>query len=225
MWTYIFYYFFAVKWVWNICKKFVQASKLLPIFWIVSHLTAFCAWHSSPHLQVTPVQLMRPGIGWNTSCAEGDFTQHLLLGLIFTGRCRLLICSVQSCWYWVNLEPRPSPSTLQGYETDLRTHKLLVKVERLCRRGSLEEHSTDCGYQSYREEGDSRGITHNYSTTKISDFSNKPFCLQLSHNWHSTYFLFLSTPPLGSFQLGKQWEGMQLRNLTIKLTIFPCKKT
>ena len=29
-----------------------------------SHLTAFCAWDSSPHLPVTPSQLMRPGIGW-----------------------------------------------------------------------------------------------------------------------------------------------------------------
>ena len=27
-----------------------------------SHLTAFCAWDSSPHLPVTPAQLMRPGI-------------------------------------------------------------------------------------------------------------------------------------------------------------------
>ena len=38
-----------------------------------SHLTAFCAWDSSLHLPVTPAQLMRPGIGWNTSCALGDF--------------------------------------------------------------------------------------------------------------------------------------------------------
>jgi len=34
---------------------------------------AFYAWDSSPHLLVTPVQLMRPGIGQNTSCAVGDF--------------------------------------------------------------------------------------------------------------------------------------------------------
>ena len=36
-----------------------------------SHLTAFYAWYS--HLPVTPVQLMRPGIDRNTSCAVGDF--------------------------------------------------------------------------------------------------------------------------------------------------------
>ena len=28
---------------------------------------------SSPHLPVTPAQLMRPGIGQNVSCAVGDF--------------------------------------------------------------------------------------------------------------------------------------------------------
>ena len=39
-----------------------------------SHLTAFYAWYySSPHLPVTPAQLMRPGIGRNASCAVGDF--------------------------------------------------------------------------------------------------------------------------------------------------------
>ena len=27
-----------------------------------SYLTAFCAWDSSPHLPVTPAQLMRPGM-------------------------------------------------------------------------------------------------------------------------------------------------------------------
>ena len=32
-----------------------------------SHLPDF-AWDRSPHLLVTPVQLMRPGIGWNTFC-------------------------------------------------------------------------------------------------------------------------------------------------------------
>ena len=37
-----------------------------------SHLTAFYAWNSDPHLLVTPVQLMRPGIGRNVSCAVGD---------------------------------------------------------------------------------------------------------------------------------------------------------
>ena len=34
---------------------------------------AFRAWESSPHLPVTPVQLMRPGFGWNTFCVAGDF--------------------------------------------------------------------------------------------------------------------------------------------------------
>ena len=33
-----------------------------------SHQTTFCAWDTSPHLPTTPVQLMRPGIGRNTSC-------------------------------------------------------------------------------------------------------------------------------------------------------------
>ena len=37
------------------------------------YLTAFCAWDSSPHLPVTLVQLMRPGIGRNMSCAVCDF--------------------------------------------------------------------------------------------------------------------------------------------------------
>ena len=48
-----------------------------------SHLTAFCAWDGSPHLPVTPAQLMRPGIGWNASCAMGDFTQNLGLFFLF----------------------------------------------------------------------------------------------------------------------------------------------
>ena len=39
-----------------------------------SDLTAFYARYSSPHLPVTPAQLMRPGIGRNASCAVGDFT-------------------------------------------------------------------------------------------------------------------------------------------------------
>ena len=30
-------------------------------------------WDSSPHLSVTPVQLMRPGIGQHASYAVGDF--------------------------------------------------------------------------------------------------------------------------------------------------------
>ena len=39
-----------------------------------SHLTEFYALYGSLHLPVTPVQLMRPGIGRNASCAVGDFT-------------------------------------------------------------------------------------------------------------------------------------------------------
>ena len=39
-----------------------------------SHLATFCAWDNSPHLPVTLAHLMRPGIGWNPSCAAGDFT-------------------------------------------------------------------------------------------------------------------------------------------------------
>ena len=31
-----------------------------------SHLTAFCAWYGSPHLPVTPAQLMRPPAHWVT---------------------------------------------------------------------------------------------------------------------------------------------------------------
>ena len=45
-----------------------------------SHLTAFCVRYSSPHLPVTPVQLMKSGIGWNTSCPVGDN-----LGLFYKG--------------------------------------------------------------------------------------------------------------------------------------------
>ena len=40
-------------------------------------LTAFCIQDSSPHLPVTPAQLMRSGIGRNASCAVGDFVSHL----------------------------------------------------------------------------------------------------------------------------------------------------
>ena len=51
---------------------------------------AFYAWDSSPHLLVTPAQLMRPGISWNISCAVGDFARP-----IFLGRCGLLIVHEQ----------------------------------------------------------------------------------------------------------------------------------
>ena len=37
---------------------------------------------SSPHLPVTPVELMRPGIDWNVSCTAGDFEWHLGLFLL-----------------------------------------------------------------------------------------------------------------------------------------------
>ena len=36
-----------------------------PLLDKASHLTTLRAWDSSPHLSVTPVQLMRPGIGQN----------------------------------------------------------------------------------------------------------------------------------------------------------------
>ena len=49
-----------------------------------SHLTAFCVWDSSPNLPVTPVQLMKPGIGRNASCPVGDCTWHL--GQFFLGK-------------------------------------------------------------------------------------------------------------------------------------------
>ena len=59
-----------------------------------SHLTTFCAWGSSSHLPVTSVQLMRPGIGRNTSGAVGDFAWHLGLFFFFfffSERCGSLI--------------------------------------------------------------------------------------------------------------------------------------
>ena len=42
-----------------------------------SHLTAFCTWDSTPHLPVTPAQLMRPGIGRNV-------TSHNILPYYFS---------------------------------------------------------------------------------------------------------------------------------------------
>ena len=36
----------------------------------VGHLTVLLAQNSSPHLLLTPAQLMRPGIGQNTSCTR-----------------------------------------------------------------------------------------------------------------------------------------------------------
>lgn len=38
-----------------------------------SHLTAFGAWDSNSHLLVIPVEVMRPGIGWDVCCAVVDF--------------------------------------------------------------------------------------------------------------------------------------------------------
>ena len=47
-----------------------------------NHLTAFCAWNSSPmHLLVNPVQLTRPGVGWNVSCA--GVTLHNMYAYFF----------------------------------------------------------------------------------------------------------------------------------------------
>ena len=40
-----------------------------------SRLTVYYAQDSTPHLPVTPAQLMRPGIGQNASCAVGGFVQ------------------------------------------------------------------------------------------------------------------------------------------------------
>ena len=62
-------------WCWSYCSRWV----LMPMY---SHLTAFCACNSSPHLPVTPAQLMRPGIGWNMSCTVGDCA-YCRLGLPF----------------------------------------------------------------------------------------------------------------------------------------------
>ena len=45
--------------------------------------TCIHGFYSSPHLLVTPAQLMRPGIGRNASCAVGDFTMPILyIGLL-----------------------------------------------------------------------------------------------------------------------------------------------
>ena len=58
-------------------KKMHEETVLLrSLYWIwnkASQLTAFYAWDSSPHLLVTPAQLMRLGIEWNESCIVGDF--------------------------------------------------------------------------------------------------------------------------------------------------------
>ena len=53
----------------NSCNIEIEGSR-----WPSCHLTAFCAWGSSPHLPI----LMRPGIGWNASCA---FTYVCMLQL------------------------------------------------------------------------------------------------------------------------------------------------
>ena len=54
-------------------EKTVLLKSLCRLLNKASHLTAFYALYSSLHLPVTPAQLMRPGIGRNTSCAVGDF--------------------------------------------------------------------------------------------------------------------------------------------------------
>ena len=64
-------------------------------------LTVYYAQDSGPHLPVTPAQLMRPGIGRNTSCAVGDFVQDpdlrprpaIQTCLFLFRRCSLLHCS------------------------------------------------------------------------------------------------------------------------------------
>ena len=50
----------------------------------------FNVWGGSPHLLVTPVQLMRPGIGQNVFCTLGDFAKDLGLPS-FRERCGSLI--------------------------------------------------------------------------------------------------------------------------------------
>ena len=59
-------------------------KELLPTIWIrpATSLTAFCAWDSSPHLLVTPAQLIE-SIGWNTPCAVRDLAKHLGLSFVF----------------------------------------------------------------------------------------------------------------------------------------------
>ena len=54
-------------------EETVLSKSLCRLLNKASHLTAFYALYSSLHLPVTPAQLMRPGIGRNTSCAVGDF--------------------------------------------------------------------------------------------------------------------------------------------------------
>ena len=86
----------------------------------VSYLTAFSACDNSPHLLVTPAQLMRHGIGWNASCAVGDFvaSRSILSEMWFIDcscmmaycACMLAYCQyivltwwhvVHECWHFV----------------------------------------------------------------------------------------------------------------------------
>ena len=66
---------------------YILLSNALHVFWGTDtiDLVYSYAWYGSPHLPVTPAQLMRPGIGQNTSCAVGDFALKLHLGLYYKG--------------------------------------------------------------------------------------------------------------------------------------------
>ena len=56
-----------------------------------SHLIAICTKERSPHLPVTPAQLVRPGIGWNASCAMN----HIFLAKKGRPRCYAMSSTVQ----------------------------------------------------------------------------------------------------------------------------------
>ena len=75
-----FFWIWCVKdmyMLWVVSKKKKLKTQLLKgkfcIFALISRVMASEKIHSSPHLLVTQVQLMRPGIGRNTSCAVADF--------------------------------------------------------------------------------------------------------------------------------------------------------
>ena len=64
-------------------RCYIQGASTYHI-WLrpATSLTAFCAWDSSPHLLVTPAQLIE-SIGWNTPCAVRDLAKHLGLSFVF----------------------------------------------------------------------------------------------------------------------------------------------
>jgi len=82
--------------------------------------------NSSTHLPLTPVQLKRPGIGWNMSCTVGDFVQHG--GLPFSGR------RDKVCWLFTHVivEHKFLVSLLEDFVSNTRlacsnaTHALLI---------------------------------------------------------------------------------------------------